>query len=272
MPTAKTKAPRLFSEEDLLDLASSVSKEPKKIAFFDIDGTIFRSSLLIELINSLIEKGIFPKKAGSEIVGKHIAWLDRVGRYDEYLYQVVLVHLKYIKGCRWDDVLRVVDVIIKEHGDRVYRYTRDLIKKLKKEGYYMVTISGSPAYMVAEFAKHMGFDASFGQILEVKNGTFTGEIVNKNFRDKESIIKEFIAQSGINADLPNSIAVGDTDNDVPMLSMVGHPIAFNPNRELALHAKKKGWEIIVERKDSIYKLNDFELLSYEGVDEQRREF
>jgi phosphoserine phosphatase len=39
-----------------------------------------------------------------------------------------------------------------------------------------------------------------------------------------------------------------------MLELVERPIAFNPNKKLCAHAKKKGWEIVVERKDVIYKL------------------
>jgi len=272
MPKRITKDPKLFSDEPFLEKAFEKEQPKRRVAFFDIDGTIFRSSLLIELINELVARNIFPKKAGNEIIGKHIAWLDRVGRYDEYLYQVVLVHLKYIKGCRAEDVKRIVEVIIKEQGDRVYRYTRDLIKRLKSDGYYMVVISGSPIYMVKEFADRMGFDEAFGQILDTKRGVFTGEIVNKNFRDKESIIKEFCASVKFGVDLAASLAVGDTDNDIPMLNMVGKPIAFNPNRILAEYAKKAGWDIIVERKDSIYKINDFELAPYQGMDEKGLEF
>jgi len=43
--------------------------------------------------------------------------------------------------------------------------------------------------------------------------------------------------------------------------MVGHPVAFNPNYELAKHAKKKRWKIVVERKDVIYELKDFKFLA-----------
>jgi len=39
------------------------NKKKTKVAFFDIDGTIFRSSLLIELTESLIQGGIFPQEA-----------------------------------------------------------------------------------------------------------------------------------------------------------------------------------------------------------------
>ncbi len=240
----------------------------KKVAFFDIDGTIFRSSLLIELINELVAKGIFPKRAGEEIKAKKIAWLDRIGKYDDYLYKVVEIHLKYIKGCREEEIMKAVEDVIYFEKDRVYRFTRDLIKTLKKEGYLLVAISGSPIYLVKEFANHMGFDRSFGQILEIKNGIFTGEIVNKNFRDKESIINDFQKEEGIEIDFKNSIAVGDTDNDIKMLNLVGKPIAFNPNRSFAEHAKKNNWRIVVERKDAIYEVKDFDLLRYNGMDEK----
>lgn len=240
-----------------------------KVAFFDIDGTIFRSSLLIELINELIEKNIFPKLAEEEIKIKRAAWLNQTGRYEDYLNKVVEMHLKYIKGCREEDIMKVVEDIIYFKKDRIYKFTRDLIKKLKKEGYFLVAISGSPAYLVKQFVDYMGFDLSFGQILEVKNGIFTGEIVNKNFLDKESIIRDFEKREGIELNLDIAIAVGDTENDIKMLQMVGNPIAFNPTRSLAELAKQKGWRIVVERKDAIYEIKDSELLPYEGMGEKK---
>lgn len=51
--------------------------------------------------------------------------------------------------------------------------------------------------------------------------------------------------------------MGDTEGDVNMLNLVGKPIAFNPNLHLAKIAKKKAWQIVVERKDVIFELKDF---------------
>lgn len=232
-----------------------------KLAFFDIDGTIFRSSLLIELINGLVESGVFPRAAWPEMEKARFAWLDRVGRYDDYLWKVVEVHLKYIKGCSWSEVSGVVDRVMRNHKNHVYRYTRDLIIKLKKQGYMLVAISGSPIYMVERFAKYMGFDSYFGQMLEIRDGVFTGKISNPDFLEKEKVLKRFLADTKLNVDWKNSVAVGDTDNDIPMLKMVGRPIAFNPNAKFAKYAKKNGWEIVVERKDAIFKLKDFEVIS-----------
>ncbi|OGE84158.1 MAG: hypothetical protein A3B23_00985 [Candidatus Colwellbacteria bacterium RIFCSPLOWO2_01_FULL_48_10] len=238
-----------------------------KLALFDIDGTIFRSSLLIEYINGLIESGIFPKKAGNGIEDAHLAWLDRRGNYHDYLMDVVKVHLKYIKGKKWADVKKVVDRVVATHEDRVYRYTRDLVKSLKKKGYFLVSISGSPVYMVQKFARHMGFDRAFGQTLEIKRGKFTGIISNPEFLNKDKILNFFLEKEALDIDWKNSIAVGDTDNDIPMLKMVGHPIAFNPNREFVKYALKNSWEIVVERKDVIYKINSCLILPYEVMGE-----
>ena len=231
-----------------------------KVAFFDIDGTIFRSSLLIELVNELIVLGIFPAKATEEISPQKIAWRNRSGSYEAYINKVVEVHRKYIEGCLWVDVHKAVENIIHSQKNRIYRFTRDLIKSLKHEDYYLCAISASPIYLVREFAKHWGFDYATGAIYGMENGIFSGEITNTNFLDKEAVAKEFLKLSGINADLKNSIAVGDTDNDIPMLKMVGTPIAFNPNKTFAEYAKKNKWRVVVERKDAIYEIENFNII------------
>ncbi|MBI2055454.1 MAG: hypothetical protein HYT42_01035 [Candidatus Sungbacteria bacterium] len=48
--------------------------------------------------------------------------------------------------------------------------------------------------------------------------------------------------------------MGDTESDVSFLKLVERPIAFNPSMKLYKYAKKRGWEVVVERKDVIYRL------------------
>ena len=54
--------------------------------------------------------------------------------------------------------------------------------------------------------------------------------------------------------LADSIAVGDSEGDIPMLEMVEQPIAFNPTKELFEHAREAGWKVVVERKNVVYQL------------------
>jgi len=241
-----------------------------KIAVFDIDGTIFRSSLLIELFNSLVRTGIFPKKASAEVEREYLAWLDRKGHYNKYLGKLIKVHYKYQKGCTVQSVKKVMQKVIQWQKDRVYRYTRNLIKNLRKNGYFLLAISNSQDYMVEYFGKTLGFNVAIGRTLEVENGKYTGRMKYKDKRiqpgdylDKAEIFKDFIEQSNMNIDLKKSVAVGDSESDIPLLDCVGNPIAFNPSSPLARHAQKHGWMIVVERKDIMYHIKNCRLLGEE---------
>lgn len=74
---------------------------------------------------------------------------------------------------------------------------------------------------------------------------------------KDKAIKDLVDK--YNIDLSDSYAYGDTNGDMSMLSQVGHPVAINPTKELLENIRNhsslnKNAEIIVERKDIIYRL------------------
>lgn len=237
-------------------------KKPVKLAVFDIDGTVFRSSLLIELINQLVVDRIFPAKAKKEMEHEYLAWLNRVGTYENYLDKVVEIFYKNIKGVKKKELDKSVSRVINFHKDRVYRFTRDLVKKLKKQKYFLLTVSGSPMDIVEPFAKYLGFTAYQGRIFETQKGIFTGKVLNNELMKerKDKIITQFIKENELEVDLKNSIAVGDTEADITMLSLVGKPIAFNPNMNLAKIAKQKKWKVVVERKDVVFEVEEFSFL------------
>jgi len=240
----------------------SMKEQFVKLAIFDIDGTIFRSSLLVELIRMLVEKGVFPAKAEKEIKKEYLAWLDRKGTYENYIHKVIHIHIKYIKGCSMTEVDKVATAVIKTQKDRVYRFTRDLIKQLKKQRYHLLAISGSPLYIVSKFANVAGFQAAFGSEYETKDGYFTGKVMSiDSVRDKDKVLYNYLIKNNLRADLKKSFAIGDTESDVQMLSIVGKPIAFNPNLHLGRAAIKHNWRIVVERKDIMYDLKEFNFLN-----------
>ena len=55
-----------------------------------------------------------------------------------------------------------------------------------------------------------------------------------------------------------SYAYGDTTGDFTMLQSVGYPTAINPNKKLLdmIRKEKLDCNIIIERKDVIYKLDE----------------
>lgn len=226
----------------------------QKIAFFDIDGTLFRSSLLIELVEACIKGNIFPPHARRQYEDEHKRWLNREGTYEEYIEAVVKAFLEYIKGVSYGDFADIGQVVVAEQGRYTYRYTRDLIQKLRKDDYYVVAISQSPKTILDKFCMSHGFDKVYGRIYEIDEAErFTGKINHLEVIETKSNIVERIFEKGAFTH-EGSIGVGDTEGDIPLLESVEKPICFNPNMALYLYAKEKEWPIVVERKDVIYEL------------------
>lgn len=226
----------------------------RPVAVFDIDGTVFRSALLIELVEALVARGIFTPSARDSYHGQKEDWLNRKGEYQPFISKVVEAFASHAKGVPFQDVAEVANEIAENQKDRVYRYTRDLIAECRTKGYFLLAISHSPKFIVEPFTFAAGFDKSYGTFYETgPSDRFTGTIADPHLiLNKASILKRAVEKDGLT--LTNSIGVGDTESDISMLEMVERPIAFNPNMLLYKHAQQYEWEVVVERKDVVYEL------------------
>ncbi|MEI8343708.1 MAG: HAD family phosphatase [Candidatus Moraniibacteriota bacterium] len=224
----------------------------KKIAIFDIDGTIFRKNLQFELINELSWMNIFPRKVRDQIVALYTNWLEHQGTYEQYRQGLVALYEKYIRGCKVQDVERASKLVVSFHQNRTYVFAEKLIAKLRQEGYHLIAISGSPVEVVQEFDRsHLQFDAVFGSVYKHSNkGIYTGESVYEPVKNKGTLLKQYVYEHGLT--LEGSYGMGDTESDASFLELVENPIAFNPNDNLKQVAQEKGWKIVVEKKDVIY--------------------
>ena len=233
-------------------MKNQVAKK-KKFAVFDIDGTIFRSSLLIELVEELIHAGVFPRTARAVYDRAERRWLDRKDGYDKYILAVIRAFDRHLRGMHERDFLRVVRHVVRVHRHRVYRYTRDLVRKLRRKGYYLLAISHSPKYIVGPFGKQMGFHKVYGMLFEVDERTkrFTGKRLHtETILNKATVLRRAMEKEGLT--LRGSVGVGDTESDIPFLKLVERPVCFNPNRMLYRAARRNGWKVVVERKDMVY--------------------
>ncbi|MES2748933.1 MAG: HAD-IB family hydrolase [Patescibacteria group bacterium] len=225
------------------------------VAFFDVDGTIFRSSLLIELVEALVADGVFPADAKDLYRNEYTAWRNREGTYDEYIEAIIDTYLAHIKGVHYGEFADVGKRVVNINSKRVYRYTRDLIAELKGKGYYIVAISQSPKTVLDAFCKQYGFDKVYGRMYEIgPQDRFTGEVTDVHLIENKANIAKRVFEHNTNLTRTGSIAVGDTEGDIPLLESVETAICFNPNQALYTYAKRMGWKTIVERKDVIYHL------------------
>jgi HAD superfamily hydrolase (TIGR01490 family) len=226
----------------------------RKVAIFDVDGTIFRSSLLIQVVNALIESGAFPEETRRVYEREYTKWLDREGDYESYIEAVVKAFRAHLKGVHYGALVDAAEKVVEQQWKHTYRYTRDLIKELKEKEYFLLAVSHSPKTVLDKFCPRIGFDKAYGIIYEIgPQDLFTGNVVDEHLiYNKANIVKRAVEKE--NLTLAHSIGVGDTESDVPFLEMVAKPICFNPNMKLYRAAKRLGWKVVVERKDVIYEL------------------
>ncbi|MFZ2303497.1 MAG: HAD-IB family phosphatase [Minisyncoccia bacterium] len=230
------------------------SKTLRKVAIFDIDGTIFRSSLLIEIVEVFIEMKLFPLHVRADYEKEKVKWLDREGDYEAYIIAVIDVFMKNIKGMPYSEFIQASKLVVERYRHRTYKFTEELIKDLKKEGYYLLAVSQSPKGTLDLFCKDVGFDKTYGRLYETgPTECFTGNVIDEHLiANKAGIVRRACEKEGLT--LNGSVGVGDTEGDISFLELVERPICFNPNMKLYKFAKRMGWETVVERKDVIHKL------------------
>jgi HAD superfamily hydrolase (TIGR01490 family) len=123
----------------------------------------------------------------------------------------------------------------------LYPKAVDLVRKSRAAGHEVVLVSGALDLVIAQLANHLGGCAFIANRLEVKNGRATGKLLKPVVAgpEKARLIREHARARG--HDLDDCHAFSDSYSDVPMLSVVGHPAAVNPDARLALLARAYSW-------------------------------
>lgn len=225
----------------------------RPIAIFDIDGTIFRSSLTIELLKHLVRRKILEPSFMRRVWQSEKKWINRQGHYDDFVRDMVDAYRKGIVGKRKNDIVAASKEVIEEQKNRTYRYTRQLLEKIRRD-FVTIAISGSPLEAVAEYNRILKFDKLYGWEFGIdEKGRYTSVVLHAPSQYKKELIVRY-AQNH-NLSFKRSVGVGDTESDIGFLELVERPIAFNPNTVLAKYARKHAWKIVVERKDLVIELD-----------------
>lgn len=225
----------------------------KQFAVFDIDGTIARSSLLQQMVRILVNRGRLDIGPAQEIevllhdVRQRTSDAD-FGTIIKRAVNLLFGSLK--KPLTVEEYDEIIDAVVKTSLSHTYVYTRELIQTLKRNNYFLISISGSELRAVSTFSRALGFDAWVGQVQYLHDGkTLTGDIKALG-QPKDTILATIIDK--FNLDPKGSMAIGDSSTDIPLLSKVENPVCFNPNQHLFTYAQQQGWMVVIERKDMVY--------------------
>jgi HAD superfamily hydrolase (TIGR01490 family) len=123
----------------------------------------------------------------------------------------------------------------------LYAGARSLVEKSRSAGHDVVLVSGALDCVLQCLADYFGGAEVIGNRLEMKDGIATGKLLKPVVAgpEKARLVREHAAAKGY--DLADCFAFSDSYSDVPMLSVVGHPAAVNPDKRLSWLAKAYGW-------------------------------
>jgi len=226
----------------------------RPFAVFDIDGTIIRWQLYHAICDSMAKAGIIDEQAFKEVRKQRMSWKTREHdqAFIEYEKLLIEVFNEALTKTGVQNFHQIVQQVFDRYKDQVYTYTRDLIEDLKKRDYILFAISGSPDIIVREMVKYYGFDDFMATSFAVDGDKFKGYeylVIGQ----KHQALEKLVDKHGLS--YKDSFGIGDSEGDLEMLAKTENPIAFNPNRAFFEEAKKRRWQIVVERKNMIYKIS-----------------
>ncbi len=212
-------------------------------AFFDLDKTVLASSSMMAFAPAFFRAGLLRRRnlvqgAATQLV--YLRWgagPRRVARIQKSVLSAThgwdQAEVRRLVG---DGIDRVVDPIT--HAEAVA-----LMAEHRAAGRRIVLVSAAPEELVEPIGARLGVDTVIASraVLDDR-GRYSGRMERYAYGPaKAELIGELARREGI--DLSQSWAYSDSITDLPLLEMVGHPVAVNPDRALRRVALLRGWEV-----------------------------
>jgi HAD superfamily hydrolase (TIGR01490 family) len=216
---------------------------PRVGAFFDVDNTIIRGASAFHLGIGLYRRGFFTSMDLVRFAG-HQARYQLFGENKRQIDQVRTRGLSIMAGRSVAEVAAIGEEVYDQVLClRIFPGTLKLLNGHLSAGHQVWLVTASPVEIGELIARRLGATGALGTVAEHKDGFYTGRLVGDMLHGKEKARAVQALAERENLDLPASFAYGDSVNDVPILSAVGHPCAINPEPRLRRHAKSVGWPV-----------------------------
>ena len=212
-------------------------------AFFDLDRTLVAGSSGFYWARAAMDAGIISRRRMASIVWENLRFRLN-GSTDESTDRVRAQIAEMIAGHRAIDLRRMMPEVLAGVLPRVYPQMLRLAYEHQDAGRRVYIATAASQEMASMLAHVLGFEGGIGARSEVVDGKFTGRDADV-FTYREGKAQRIVALAEReDIDLAASYAYSDSESDLPMLRLVGHPVAVNPDNELSQIAEREGWEIL----------------------------
>lgn len=220
------------------------STDRSAAAFFDVDNTLMRGASLFHFAAGLARRRFF---TAAQITGfaRQQAKFVLSGAEDlEDMASATESALSFVHGRTVDELVDLGQEIFTDSlVDKLIPGTLALAQGHLDSGQRVWLVTATPVELATLISSHLGLTGALGTVAEVVNGTYTGRLVGAPLHGmaKAEAVRALAEREGL--DLQRCSAYSDSANDIPMLSIVGRPIAVNPDSALRAHARDNDWPI-----------------------------
>ena len=216
-------------------------------AFFDLDRTLIKGFSAKQFFQRRLFSG---KMSTREIIAQFAGILVYATGQGNFA-GLAAVSAQGVKGIDEKVFIQVgEEVYSKQLEQEIYSESRALVQAHLAKGHTVAIISAATPYQVDPIARDLDIEHIMCTRMEVKNGKFTGEIVEPACwgDGKAYAAKQLVEQ--FNLDLSKSYFYTDSAEDMPLMEIVGNPRPMNPDTKLSAIAYKNDWPV--------YRFNDEE--------------
>ncbi|HUA05803.1 MAG TPA: HAD-IB family hydrolase [Solirubrobacteraceae bacterium] len=213
-------------------------------AFFDLDRTLMEGSSAFQFGRAAYKAGLLSRR---QLVAD--GWANLMfrlrGASDESSHELRRRISESLEGTRVRDMERLGVDVLAGVLPRLYPQVLEIAYRHQDDGVQVYIVTAASQELASMLARVLAFDGAIGsQFSEVVDGVYTGA-PSEPFvygGEKATAIEHLAAREGI--DLASSYAYSDSASDLPMLRLVGHPVAVNPDSELSKAAREERWEVL----------------------------
>lgn len=212
-------------------------------AFFDLDRTLMSGSSAFYFAKACYREGLlpFPRLVAD---GTRTLLFKLFGASDEQSEAVRDRILASVAGHEAEMFRRLAPGVIEEILPKIRPEAQALLDMHEQAGRDVYIISASPVEIVAELARALDITGGLGTQSEIDGGRYTGRLAAPFCygEGKAEIIRTLAEEHGY--DLSACYSYSDSASDLPMMQVVGNPIAVNPDRPMMAVAHRRGWPVV----------------------------
>ncbi|WP_051476899.1 HAD-IB family hydrolase [Arthrobacter sp. Br18] len=216
---------------------------PGEAAFFDVDNTMMRGASLFHVARKMYQRKAFTLRFAAGLAWKQLRFIMR-GETMTDVNSVRDAALAFAIGIAHADVLALGEEVYDEMiASKIWPGARALAEQHLNSGRQVWLVTGTPVEVASVISSRLGLTGALGTVGEVAEGLYTGKLVGDFLHGPAKAAAVLDLASREKLDLARCWGYSDSFNDIPLLTVVGHPVAINPDTKLRRHARANSWPV-----------------------------